>query len=54
MAFQYTQEFYRELLAGKKRSLEYAFLNARKKIYAMYKDNPIWAAPVLVVQIPLH
>jgi hypothetical protein len=52
MAYEYTQIFYKELLAGKKQSLEYAFLNARKKIYAMHENNPIWAAPVLVIQIP--
>jgi hypothetical protein len=50
MAFQYTKLFYQELFREKRSSLEYAFLKARKSIYEGYKQNPIWAAPVLVIQ----
>jgi len=53
MAYQFTKALYRKLLGGKKQSLEYAFLKARKKIYDKDKLNPIWAAPVLVIQLPL-
>jgi hypothetical protein len=52
MAFNYTQTFYQELMEGQKQSLEYAFLKARKSIYSRHESNPIWAAPVLVMQIP--
>ncbi len=54
MAFKYTQEFYKELLTAENPSLEYASLNARKAIYARHENNPIWAAPVLVIQHPSH
>jgi len=52
MAVQYAEAFYRQLLEGEKQSLEYAFLKARKNIYADNPYNPIWAAPVLVIQVP--
>ncbi len=52
MAAEYTRVFYRELFGGKPQSLEYVFLKARQNIHKQYEDNPIWAAPVLVMQIP--
>jgi hypothetical protein len=52
MAVAYTGMFYRELFEGDDRCLERAFLKARKGIYEDNPLNPIWAAPVLVIQIP--
>lgn len=54
MAFKYTKKFYQKLLTAENPSLEYAFLNARKAIHARHENNPIWAAPVLVIQHPSH
>ena len=49
-AKEYTKAFYTRLLEGKK-SLEYAFLEARQDMRGKYRTNPIWAAPVLVMQV---
>jgi hypothetical protein len=51
-AAEYTRAFYRVLFGGEMQSLEDVFLKARQNIYKQYKDNPIWAAPALVMQIP--
>jgi len=48
MALKYTEIFYRHLLETL--SLEYAFLDARKELYRDKPDDPIWAAPLLVMQ----
>ena len=52
MAVAYTEMFYRALFEGDDRCLEHAFLKARKGIYEDNPLNPIWAAPVLVIQVP--
>jgi hypothetical protein len=52
MAAGFSKVFYRSLFSGETQSLEYVFLKARQDIYKQYPDNPIWAAPVLVMQIP--
>jgi CHAT domain-containing protein len=51
-AVEYTKMFYRALFGGDDRCLEHAFLKARKGIYENNQLNPIWAAPVLVIQVP--
>jgi hypothetical protein len=43
--------FYRQLFGGKERSLEYACLRAKKEMHIRYADSPIWASPVLVMQV---
>jgi hypothetical protein len=50
-AGEYAESFYRHLLGGKERSLEYACLEAKKEMHAKYEENPIWASPVLVMQV---
>lgn len=50
-ASEYAKCFYKYLLGGKKKSLEYACLQAKKEMHAKYRDNPIWAAPVLITQV---
>lgn len=50
-AAEYTQNFYESLFNLK--SLEYAFLEAKKFMYQNYQDNPIWASPILMMQIPV-
>ncbi|MEN6373487.1 MAG: CHAT domain-containing protein [Smithella sp.] len=52
MAAEYTKVFYGILFGGKMQSLEDVFLKARQEIHERYKDKPIWAAPVLVMQNP--
>lgn len=47
-AKQYTRCFYQNLL--ERRSLEYAFFEARKQMHAKYRTEPIWASPMLVIQ----
>jgi hypothetical protein len=49
MAVKYTKCFYKHLF--EKRSLEYAFLDARKDLYCEQRFNPVWAAPMLVMQM---
>lgn len=48
MAAEYTRCFYSQLF--EKKSLEYAFLEARRQMHARHREHPIWASPVLVVQ----
>jgi CHAT domain-containing protein len=48
-AREYAKSFYEFLL--RKRSLEEAFLHAKKTMHASHKDDPIWASPVLVEQL---
>ena len=48
-AEEYTTFFYRRLF--EKKSLEYAFLESRKYMNEKYEGNPIWAAPMLVMQL---
>lgn len=43
--------FYQHLFGGQRMSLEYAFLETRKQMHRTYPTNPIWAAPVLVMQV---
>jgi hypothetical protein len=45
----YVKSFYRHLF--KKRSLEYACLEAKKDMNNKYPDDPIWASSVLVIQV---
>ena len=49
----YADSFYGHLFGDKERSLEYAFLEAKQEMYAKYEDDPIWASPVLVMQVGL-
>ena len=49
-AAEYAQIFY-ENLFEKKKPLEYAFLETRKEMYRNYKDNQIWAAAMLIIQV---
>lgn len=51
LAREYAESFYRYLLNGRQRSLEYACLAAKKQMYAKYPKDPIWASPVLVMQV---
>lgn len=50
-AREYAESFYEYLFDGGHRSLEYACLGAKKEMHAKYSDNPIWASPVLVMQV---
>ena len=50
-AREFAESFYDKLLAGKERSLEYACLAAKQEMHAKYENNPIWASPVLVMQV---
>ncbi len=50
LAEEYTTFFYDHLLGGNK-SLEYAFLESRKRMHEAHKKNKIWAAPMLVMQL---
>jgi len=46
-AFEFAKAFYDALFGM--RSLEYAFLEARKEMRAMREKSPIWAAPILMM-----
>lgn len=50
-ARDYAESFYRHLLSGQEKSLEYACLEAKQEMHAIDKESPIWASPVLVVQV---
>lgn len=50
LAKEHTKIFYTKLL--ERRSIEYAFLHTRRYMHDEYKDEIIWAAPVLIIQIP--
>ncbi|NIO06181.1 MAG: hypothetical protein GTN74_16725 [Proteobacteria bacterium] len=50
LAEEYTRFFYDHLVGGNK-SLEYAFLESRKRMHEAHKKNKIWAAPMLVMQL---
>jgi hypothetical protein len=51
MAVEYALEFYRQLFSEQpRRSLEDAFLEARKKMEAAQPANCIWANPILMIQ----
>jgi CheY-like chemotaxis protein len=50
-AGEYAQSFYECLLDSERKSLEYACLQAKKQMHSKYRDNPIWASPVLVMQV---
>ncbi len=49
LARDYAMSFYRALLEHK--SLEFACLTAEREMYIKHLDNPIWASPVLVVDV---
>lgn len=49
-AKEYAVKFYQYLLQH--RSLEQAFLQARRYVYKKYEDNRIWASPLLILQTP--
>lgn len=49
LARKYTKAFYKYLFE-RERSLEYAFLRARRKMYRDHGEEKIWAAPMLVMQ----
>jgi len=48
-ALEYAKNFYETLF--KARSLEKAFLEARKQMYERHEEDRIWAAPILVKQL---
>jgi hypothetical protein len=48
-AREYAENFYQELFES--RSLEKAFLKARKQMHKLHTTDPIWAAPILVKQL---
>jgi len=48
LAKEYTECFYTQLF--EKRSLEYAFLEARTQMHAKERETQIWASPMLVIQ----
>jgi len=50
-ARDFAECFYKYLFGGEEKTLEYAFLKARQQMYRCFSDNPIWAAPVLVIQV---
>jgi hypothetical protein len=50
LAFEFTKTFYQHLFA--KNSLETAFLETRRNMYDSNKESKIWAAPILIIQIP--
>lgn len=50
MAREFAMCFYDRLFQAGGQSLEYACLQAKKEMHAVHVNNPIWAAPVLVVQ----
>ena len=52
-AKEYADTFYSRLFGGNERSLEYACLEAKREMHARYEDNPIWASPVLLMQVGL-
>jgi hypothetical protein len=52
MAAEYTRVFYRLLFGGEAHSLDDVFLKSRQQIYSQYRNDPIWAAPILVMQVP--
>ena len=47
----YADSFYGHLLSDEERSPEYACLEAKREMHAKYEDDPIWASPVLVMQV---
>lgn len=49
-AKEHTQTFYSELLSGEP-SLELAFQKTRSRMYEASKENMIWAAPIMILQI---
>lgn len=49
-AEEHTRTFYSELLSGEP-SLELAFQKTRCKMYEASKENMIWAAPMMILQI---
>jgi hypothetical protein len=48
-AREYAGEFYERLF--ERRSIETAFLAARRCMYEAHEDDPIWAAPLLIEQV---
>ena len=50
-AREYATSFYQCLLEGQQDLLEYACLAAKKQVHANYPASPIWASPVLVMQV---
>jgi CheY-like chemotaxis protein len=50
-ALDFARCFYKHLFSADERSLEYAFLEARKQMFRHFPGDPIWAAAVLVMQI---
>lgn len=50
-AKEYAESFYKHLFGEKERSLEYACLEAKKEMFAKYKNSPIWASGVLVMRV---
>jgi CheY-like chemotaxis protein len=50
-AREFAESFYDKLLGGQERSLEYACLAAKQELHATYENDPIWASPVLVMQV---
>lgn len=49
LAAAYATKFYEYLVKGQK-TLDLAFLGAQKEMYKEHANNPIWAAPMLVMQ----
>jgi CHAT domain len=50
LAVEFTKSFYTNLFE-RMRSLEYAFLLARKEMRSKFANERIWAAPILILQI---
>jgi CheY-like chemotaxis protein len=50
-AGEYAKAFYQHLFGEKERALEYACLEAKKEMHHLHVDEPIWASPVLVMQV---
>lgn len=50
LAVEFTKSFYTNLLE-RTRSLEYAFLLARREMRSKFVNERIWAAPILILQI---
>ncbi len=49
LAFEHAKEFYEQLFGS--RSLERAYLTARKRMHDLHPDDRIWAAPILIKQL---
>jgi CHAT domain len=47
MAMEYARIFYTQLFTN--RSLEFAYLTARKEVYETHMENRIWAAPLMIL-----